>query len=402
MGAQIQTVALGWLVYSLTGSAAQLGGIGLARAVPIIVLSLFGGALADQMDRRRLLLVSQSVLALFSAALALAVSLDMTSVPMLYGFAVITAAASAFDGPARQALIPSLVPRDRLANALTLNILTNNTASVLGPAVGGFVLGAFGAQACFWLDAGTFCIVVVALLMMRTRPVVEARPRRGLAAAIDGLRFVRERAILWQLMVVDFLATLLVSTVGLLPIFAEDVLNVGPQGLGLLYAAPSAGAFVGAAIYATRPVASRPGRMVVGSVIGYGLMLTGFGLAPSFSLALVFLALAGAMDSVSMATRHVTMQLASPDAYRGRVSSLSSVFSAGGPRLGQFQSGMTASLVGPQLAMIGGGLACVLMAASAPLWGRDLWGYAGQEASPLRASEATPTVESGPLRSSSK
>lgn len=399
MGAQVQTVALAWLVYTMTGSAAQLGGIGLARAIPIMVLSVFGGALADQVDRRRLLLISQSFLAVLSGALALAVSLDMTTVPMLYAFAVVTAGASAIDGPARQALIPSLVPREILPNALTLNILTNNIASVLGPALGGLVLGAFGAQACFWLDAGTFGLVVVALLLMRTRQVVEVLPRRGLAAAVDGLHFVREHSILWQLMVVDFLATLLVSTTGLLPVFAEDVLNVGPQGLGLLYAAPSAGAFIGAAAYAMRPVASRPGRMVVLSVSGYGLMLAGFGLAPTFGIALVFLALAGAMDSVSMATRHVTMQLASPDAFRGRVSAFSSVFSAGGPRLGQFQSGITASLVGPQAAMIGGGLACVAMAASAPLWGRDLWDYAGLDAPPPELEPAT-AAEAQPARSS--
>jgi hypothetical protein len=212
---------------------------------------------------------------------------------------------------------------------------------------------------------------------------------------------VREHGILWQLMVVDFLATLLVSTTGLLPVFAEDVLNVGPQGLGLLYAAPSAGSFIGAALYAMRPVAHRPGRMVVLSVSGYGLMLTGFGLAPTFGIALLFLALAGAMDSISMATRHVTMQLASPDAFRGRVSAFSSIFSAGGPRLGQFQSGLTASLVGPQFAMVGGGLACVLMAASAPLWGRELWDYAGLDA-PLPVDQPAAGAEARPAPSSSK
>ena len=408
IGTQVQTVALGWLVYELTGSAAQLGGMSLARAIPIILLSLFGGTLADQMDRRRLLVMTQSLLAAFSAALAVTVMLDLATVALLYAFAVITAAASAFDTPARQALVPTLVPRERLANALTLVILFRNSASVIGPAVGGLMLAGLGASACFWLAAMSFFVVVGALLAMRPRPVEADDRRRGLAATLEGLRFVRQRGILWQLMVVDFLATLLVSTLGLLPVFAEDVLDVGPQGFGILYAAPSVGAIIGAAIYSMMPMVRRPGHIVVVSVVGYGAMLAAFGLTTSFALALLFLAAAGALDAVSSATRQITMQLATPDAFRGRVGALGSVFYAGGPRLGQFQSGITASLIGPQLAMAGGGLACIIMAVTAPLWGRDLWTYRGQE---LAADVPTPssasssrhvraTVESKPSRSS--
>ncbi|MBX6342624.1 MAG: MFS transporter, partial [Thermomicrobiaceae bacterium] len=342
LGTQVQTVALAWLVYTLTGSPAQLGGVGLARAIPTILLSLFGGTLADQVDRRRLLLVSETILAALSGALAIGISSGWTSVPLLYAFAAATAAAGAVDNPARQALIPALVPRERLANALTLNVLAWDSAMVLGPAAGGFVLAHFGASVAFWLDAASFFAVVAALVAMRTRPAVPVRTQGGWAALVDGIRFVKERAIIWQLMLMDFLATLFVSSMGLLPVFARDVLRVGEEGLGLLYAAPSAGAVAGSLLFAMLPAPRRPGRMVALAIMGYGLVLAGFGLAPTFWVALVFLALAGGLDAISMALRHVTRQLATPDDFRGRVGAVASVFAAGGPRLGDFQSGLLA------------------------------------------------------------
>ncbi len=406
LGTQIQTVALAWLVYSLTGSAAALGVVGLARAIPTILLSMFGGTLADQVDRRRLLLVSQSVLASFSALLAVFVSLGMVNLAMLYGFAAITAAAAAFDSPTRQAIIPSLVPRERLANALTVNVLAFDTAAVLGPAVGGVVLGSLGTSAAFWIDAVSFMAVVAALIAMRERPPVPVVPRRGLAALVDGLHFLRERQILWQLMIIDFLATLLASTLGLLPVFAKTVLDVGPKGLGFLYSAPSAGAVLGAALFTMVPTPRHPGRVVAIAIGGYGLALALFGLSQSFVIALALLGLAGVLDAVSMAMRHTVRQLATPNEFRGRIGAVASIFSSGGPRLGDFQSGLIASLIGPRGAMIFGGSACVVMAVSSLSWGRNLWRYRGEEqpvgvgsantspndtnATPAASSEPTP------------
>lgn len=379
LGTQIQTVALAWLVYTLTGSAAQLGGISLARAIPTILLSLFGGTLADHVDRRRLLIISQSVLAAFSALLAFGVSAGVDSIPILYGFAVITAAASAFDSPASQAIIPQLVPRDHLAYALTIDVLAQDTAAVIGPAVGGVVLGALGSASAFWLDAASFMVVVAALIAIRSRPAPTPLPRRGLAALVDGLHFVRERAILWQLMLIDFLATFFVSSMGLLPVFAKEVLRVGPDGLGLLYAAPSAGAVAGAALFASFPLSRRPGRMVAGAIGGYALVLALFGLSRSFPLALLLLALGGGFDAISMAMRHTVRQLATPDRFRGRVGALASVFASGGPRLGDFQAGLLASFIGAPGAMVAGGMACLGMIASSRLWAPGLWSYTGDD-----------------------
>jgi len=393
LGVQMQTVALGWLVYDLTGSEAQLGGIALARALPTIVLSLFGGTLADQVDRRRLLIVTQSTAAVLLTFLALAVSAGWTSMPLLYGFALATSSAMAFDSPARQALIPALVPRERLANALTLNVLAFDTAAVLGPSIGGVLIGAFGTAAAFWVNAGTYLVVVMVLLLMRARVAPPAPIRRGWAAFLDGLAFVRERPILWQLMLLDFFATLLVSSIGLLPVFAKDILRVGPDGLGLLFAAPSAGAIAGLLLFAFLPTPRRPGRVVVLVVVGYGASLALFGFARWFPLALALLAIAGSLDAISMAMRHTVRQLATPDAYRGRVGALASVFAAGGPRLGQFQAGMLASVIGAQWAMVGGGIACVLMALCSRWWAPNLWVYHGEE---LR--EQVTAVAGGPAR----
>ena len=378
-GTQIQTVALGWLVYTLTGSAALLGGIALARAIPTIFLSLFGGTLADQMDRRRLLLVSQTILALFSALLALGIQLGMTSVFLLYVFAVLTAAASAVDQPTRQAFIPVLVPRERLANALTLNVLAFNVAAVVGPALGGLVIGYLGAAAAYWIDAASFFAVVAALVVMHTRVPPTPRARRGLAARVDSLHFVHARPVLWQLMLIDFFAVLFASRFGLLPVFAETVLKIGATGLGFLYAAVSAGAVLGSVLFAFVPQPPRPGRLVALTIIGYGVVLAGFGMARSVPLALLLLAASGSLDAVSSALRQTARQLATPDSLRGRVGALSTVFALGGPRLGDFQAGILASFFGAGTAMIIGGSACALMAATARWWARPLWGYHGEE-----------------------
>lgn len=393
LGTQVQTVALAWLVYTLTGSAAQLGGIGLARAIPTILLSLFGGTLADHVDRRRLLIISQSVLAGFSALLAIGVSTGVDSIPILYAFAMITAAASAFDSPASQAIIPQLVPRGHLAYALTINVLAQDVAAVAGPTLGGLVIGGFGTSAAFWLDAASFFVVVAALIAIRARPIPTPLPRRGWAALIDGVTFVRDRAILWQLMVIDFLATLFVSSMGLLPVFARDILRVGPHGLGLLYAAPSAGAVAGAALFAMFPLSRRPGRMVALAIGGYALTFGLFGLAHWFPLALLLLALGGGFDAVSMAMRHTVRQLATPDRFRGRVGALAEVFSAGGPRLGDFQAGLLASFIGAPGAMVAGAAACLGMVAGCRLWAPGLWSYRGEDAD----EPYVPTHEPAPV-----
>jgi len=241
-------------------------------------------------------------------------------------------------------------------------------AAIAGPALGGLVIAHVSVAAAFWVDAASYLAVVAALLAMRSDLPAPKLERRGWIALIDGLRFVRHRPLLWQLMLLDFFAILLASSTGLLPVFARDVLRVGPDGLGLLFAAPSAGAIVGAGLFALLPTPRWPGQVVAWVVVGYGAALAVFGISRLFVLSFLLLALAGALDAVAMALRHTVRQLATPDAYRGRVGAIAAVFAAGGPRLGQFQAGVLAGAVGPAGAMVIGGVGCVLVAVASRWW----------------------------------
>jgi MFS family permease len=362
LGTQMQTVALAWQLYLLTGSALQLGTLGLLRAVPTVSFALVGGALADARDRRRLLLLTQAILASFSAALAVATQADVASVWLIYVVTFLTATASCFDDPARQALIPQLVPRERLPQALTINILSHNIAAVAGPAIGGVAIGLLGLGATYWLDAASFAAVIGALLAMRTRPEVPVIARGGIHAVIEGLRFVRDNQVILALMVLDFLATLFGASLVLLPIFAQEILHVEEAGLGLLYSAPAAGAVTGGLLLSALPAARRPGRLVLLAVAGYGVAVAIFGAASSYPVALLALAASGAADTVSMTFRHTIRQLATPDELRGRMAAVHSIFAGGGPELGNFEAGVAARLLGTQTAVIAGGLACVALA----------------------------------------
>ena len=362
MGTYMQTVAIGWQLYLLTGSALQLGALGLFRAIPTIAFALVGGAFADSRDRRRVLLVTQALMGGFSAILALATATGNASVALIYVITLLTATASVFDDPARAALIPNLVPRRHLAQALTLNILARNIAAVVGPAAGGVAIATIGLSATYWLDAASFAAVIGALLAMRLRPKTPVVVGSGIQTVIEGLRFVRHNPVILSLMVLDFLATLFASALLLMPIFADEILGVGESGLGLLYSASAAGAVAGGLVLSALPVAHRPGRMVIGAVAIYGASIVVFGLAPSFPIALAALAASGVADTVSMTFRHTIRQLATPDALRGRVAAVHSVFAGGGPELGNFQIGITARFIGIQPAVVLGGLLCIGLA----------------------------------------
>jgi MFS family permease len=362
LGTQMHTVALSWQVYDLTGSVVQLGVLGLVRAIALMGTSFIGGAAADSRNRRSLMLVTQSLMLLLTLGLALCTALDFANIWVLYAFAATTAATSAFDGPARQALIPSLVPRQDLGPAISLNMLAMSSARMVGPAIGGVAVGVVGIAATYVIDAMSFVAVIVALLLMQTKVITPVLAVRGLEAVKEGLRFIVATPVIWGIMLLDFLATLLGSSVGLAPVFARDVLDAGPQGLGLLLSAPAAGSVIGAVIVSLLPQVERPGRMMVAAVIAYGICLGLFGMSGSLIAALLALVGAGAADSVSVAMRHMVRLIATPDELRGRVSAAHSALAMGGPRLGEFQSGMSAALVGPRMAMMAGGAGVVLVA----------------------------------------
>ncbi|CAN5685825.1 hypothetical protein BH23CHL2_BH23CHL2_03340 [soil metagenome] len=282
---------------------------------------------------------------------------------MLFIVAALVAAVSSFDGPARQALIPTLVPRGRIPDAMSVNILTGNVADMLGPAIGGFTIALIGISGTYAIDAVTFLAVVLALLLMKQRDSDRVRITGGnVAMVVEGLKFVKQTQVVYGIMLLDFLATILGATIALTPVFAQVIFDAGPQGLGLLNSAPAVGAVGGAFVMSIVRPPKRPGRLILLAIASYGFFLILFGLSPNIWLALLFLAGYGASDAVSMTMRHTIRNLATPDHLRGRVAATHSTFSSGGPRLGEFQTGLAASLIGIRATPVIGGIGCIIVA----------------------------------------
>jgi len=364
-GSQIQRAAVAWQVFRLTEDPVQLGILGLCRFVPIILFGIAGGVLADQGNRRRTLLVTQFVLLATSAVLALLTWTDSISMAAIYTLIVISAIVESVSNPTRQALIPLLVPRAELPAASTMNLIGFHLASVSGPAVGGLLIASLGVGAAYLIDAISFLVVIGAILVMRARPVLPPLATSGFAAALEGLRFLRGSPVLLGVMATDFLATFFGASTALMPIFADEVLDAGPRGLGLLLAAPAVGAVASAAVLGLTRMPDRAGLIVLVSVAIYGACLVGFGLSRMLPLSLLFLAGSGAADSVSMTLRHGMRAILTPDPLRGRVAAVNRTLAGGGPQLGEFEAGVLASVAGAGAAVAIGGVATLLTAAVA-------------------------------------
>lgn len=359
-GTQMHIAAVAWQVYEITNDPLALGGIGAARLVPLVLLALGSGVLADALDRRKLMLVAQVVMLLCALVLGIASSAGSVSLWLIYAVTAVSSAASTLGLPARQAIIPSLVPREHLASALSLNITAWQLATVLGPSLGGIVIAAWGVAAAYWIDAASFLVIIATLLLMQPRPVSGERRPVSLAAAVEGLRFVRRKPLIWSTMMLDFLATFFSSATTLLPLFASDVLSVGPQGMGLLFAAPSVGAVIASIYTSWRGAGSNQGRLLLWAVVIYGACTAAFGFSTSFWFSLLMLAGTGAADTLSMVVRGTIRNLETPDDMRGRMVSVNMLFFAGGPQLGEIEAGIAARLLGGPLSVVVGGLACIV------------------------------------------
>jgi MFS family permease len=361
-GTQMQIVAVAWQVFLLTHSAIALGLIGLFQAIPRIVFSLVGGMFADVFDRRKLLLVIQIVLAALSAALALCTLFHVINMFIIYAVVLVAASVSAFDFPTRQAIIPNLIPRERLADAMPLYMAMIQLTGIVGPTVGGFVIAWLGLANTYWIDVISYAAVIGSLLFMTVpRIAAEKRTQAGFQSLIDGMHFLRAQPVILAMISLDFFATFFGSPLSLLPIFASNILHVDAQGLGILLAADSIGAV------ALTPLTGRIGRImrqglgIALAIIAWGICIIAFGLFPvSLWLAALFLAGAGAANMVSMILRFLVIQIVTPNEFRGRISSVNAMFAFGGPLLGQLEAGLVASFTSPQISVISGGIACIL------------------------------------------
>ncbi len=298
-----------------------------------------------------------------SALLAALTITDNANLIVIYLVTIVGATVGAVATPTRQALVPLLVPRREMAGAMTMNILGSQMSAVGGPAVGGLIISQWGLAAAYSIDALSFVAVIAAVIAMRTRPETPVHLLGGWAAALEGLRFLRASPILLGIMSIDFIATFFGASTVLMPIFATEILGVGPSGLGLLLAAPAAGAVLGSAVMSIAHMPARPGRGVLIAVVAYGACMLGFGLSRTFLISILWLIGSGAADAVSMALRHTVRNLATPDALRGRVAAAHTTFAAGGPQLGEFEAGAVAALVDAGTSVTLGGASTILAAA---------------------------------------
>jgi MFS family permease len=360
-GSQMQLTAILWHIYDLTRSPIALGLVGLARLLPIFLFGLIGGVVADSIDRRRLLTVTQTGMALTALTLALLSWFGNVPVLALYGLTMLSATFGSFDNPARQSLIPNLVPEEDLANAFSLNATMMQAASVIGPALAGFTIAAVGVGWVYFLNALSFVAVLLALAYM-TAISGEGEPRGEISfhAAAEGARFVFSQPIIRSTMLLDFIATFFASATTLLPVFATEVLHVGAEGYGLLSAAPAVGALGMGILLSVQTRIPHQGRTLLIAVIGFGLATILFGLSHSFWIMFLALALTGLTDMVSMVIRNTSRQLLTPNHLRGRMVSFNMLFFFGGPQLGEIEAGIAAKLLGAPLSVVMGGIGSIL------------------------------------------
>jgi MFS family permease len=363
---QMLMVAIGWQMYDLTGSAWDLGLVGLLQFLPALLLVLIAGHVVDRFDRARIVALCQIAQTTIALVLAASAYRHASSRELLLATSVLLGTVKAFQMPAQQALTPLLVPIEVLPRALAFSSMGSQAAIVAGPALGGFVYVG-GAQAVYALCAALFAIAGALVGGVRYEHAPPASREMNVATLLAGVHFVRHRPVVLGAISLDLFAVLLGGATALLPIFARDILHTGPWGLGLLRASPAAGAFTLSILLTRWPITRHAGRVLLGAVALYGVATLVFGVSTSLGLSMASLVVAGSADMVSVVIRQSIVQLDTPDDMRGRVSAVNSVFIGASNQLGEFESGVTAALLGPVGSVLLGGVGTIAVAA---LWTR--------------------------------
>ncbi len=352
--------AVAWHVFDLTGSAFQLGVLGLVRFVPHAALSLVGGAVADAFERRRVVMLSHAAPLLGTSLLCFVTARGEAGMPILYAVILASAVAAAFESPARSALLPTLVPREIFPNAVIVHSIVQALAFVTGPAIGGLLIGAVGVEGAYAANAGLLFASLAALAFVR--PLLAQAESRSvsLRAIREGIAFVRDRRAVLGAMALDMFAVIFGGAQALLPIYADEILGVGPRGYGLLSASLELGALIMAFLLIVLPPIRKVGRALLFAVAAYGLFTIAFGLSRSFPLSVLAYMCVGMADQVSVVMRHTLIQLSTPDELRGRVSSVNMVFIGASNQLGAVEAGFVAALTSASFAVVSGGVGCLL------------------------------------------
>jgi MFS family permease len=358
---QMNAVAIGWLVYALTGSAFDLGLVGLAQFLPILLLTLAVGHVADQYDRRRIVQICQVIECAGALVLAAGTAFGGLSVNAIFIIVAAMGAARAFEAPTLAALMAGLVKPEQLPQASALTASAQQTATILGPAAGG-LLYVFGATVPFACVAGLYALAAIAVMFIRMERVIPPREPVSLRSVFLGLAFIRSNPAVLGAISLDLFAVLLGGATALLPIFARDILHTGSWGLGVLRAAPAVGALTMSLVLARRPMRKQAGRRMFAAVVLFGAATIVFALSHSLWVSLIALAVLGASDVVSVVVRFSLVQAKTPDSMRGRVSAVNMLFVGTSNQLGEFESGMTAALFGTVPAVLIGGIGTIAVA----------------------------------------
>lgn len=362
---QVQNVAVGWLVYDITRDPLALGLVGLVVFLPAVALALVTGHIADRYDRRRILVICYGVTSAAALGLLACAWMRTPQVGWLYVLLFLFGISRAFANPAGQALVPNLVPPEQLGTAIAWNSTAWQTATIAGPAVGG-LLYYLGPGVAFGTAAACFLVCLALFSAMGSRPQAVAADTSW-ATLLAGIRFIRSRPAIFGAISLDLFAVLLGGATALLPVYARDILQVGPAGLGLLRSMPAVGALVVALWLAQHPLQRRSGRRMFQAVALFGLVTIGFGVSQSLPLSCVFLFVLGGADMVSVFVRQTLVQFDTPDAMRGRVAAVNSVFIGASNELGEFESGALAAWIGTVPSVVVGGVGTLLVCA---LWMR--------------------------------
>jgi MFS family permease len=381
VGRQMTVVAVPYQAFELTGSTLLVGTLGFVQFVPLIAASILGGPLIDAVDRRKLLVISQLLLAGTAAGLAVNAVLPSPMVWPLFVLSGVNAALSAIDGPARIVSLPSILDRDLLVSGFALNQVLSQVATGLGPIVAGVMIARAGLPVTYFFEA--VCFVAAALVMAGVGPLVpEGGPVSARFDSIkEGWRYLKSERLVQSLFVIDLNAMVFGMPRALFPAVGTEIFGGDASTVGLLFAAPGIGSLLAALGSGWVGRVRMPGRVVVYSVLVWGITVALFGLTGSFIVALVLLAVAGGADVISAVFRSTILQLAVPDRMRGRLTSLNTAVVAGGPRLGDLEAGAVASAVSLRFSVVSGGVACVLGALAVARFMPQLWSYRIEEAS---------------------
>ncbi len=361
LGNQMLSVAIGWELWLRTHDAFMLGLIGLAEVVPVILLSLPAGHVADHYNRKKIVFVTQILFMLCSIGLAL-LSLFQGPLLLIYLCLVGIGISRAFNGPATSTLLPQTVPPSAFASAATWSSSAWQLASILGPALAGFIIAILHQPTIIYmLNAVAAIVFLVLVALIKGRPLALSAKTATLESLAEGLRFIRKTKIILAAITLDMFAVLLGGAVALLPVYATDVLKVGPEGLGLMRAAPSIGAIIMAVLMAHFPPLKQAGKTLLLAVAGFGLATIIFGISTSFWLSIVMLTLLGGLDNISVVIRSTLLLTRTPDEMRGRISAVNSIFIGASNELGGFESGVMAALLGPVASVVFGGVGTILV-----------------------------------------